>query len=64
MLTMLRGHFLREREIYITLTKASPTSTVITSYICSCVLFVGLDSGSRRLDLLAVDTSPVLVIID
>ena len=49
---------------YVALTRTSPTSAVITSSICSCVLFVGLDNNSSRFDLLAVNTSPSLVIND
>ena len=50
-------------RLYVALTKTSPTSTVIASSIYSCVLSVGLDSNSSRLDLLGVDTSPVVVIM-
>ena len=39
-------------------------SNIYSNSICSCVLFVGLDSNSRRFDFVAVDTSVVLVIND
>ena len=34
--------------LHVALTKTLPTSTVIASSICSCVLFVGLDNNSSR----------------
>ena len=48
-------------RLYVALTKIF---TIIASSICSYVLFVGLDSNSSRFELIALDTSPILVIND
>ena len=44
-------------RLYVTLTEIY---TIITISICSCVLFVGLDSNSSRFESITLDTSPIL----